>query len=213
MRIGLVGPLRASTPDAESGRAAEGDDELFREAASFLLGDADADQIVFLGEAAFLDRATQAWARSLGPDVADEARFLARAAELAASGTADALERLLDADAAVARLSSIRKLPPPPARAVELVDDRVVLFVHDKAVLDEEDIANAHLVVYGRADESAIRRFGRRVFFTPGPLSKRQVGLLEASEDGVALSLFDLSGEPVWREAISAGPSKMTVAS
>jgi len=44
----------------------------------------------------------------------------------------------------------VRRLPPPPARAIEMIDDRVVLLVHDKAVLDEEDIANAHLIVYGK---------------------------------------------------------------
>ena len=90
--------------------------------------------------------------------------------------------------------------------------DRMVLFVHDKAILDEEDIANAHLIVYGRASESDLRRFGRRAFFTPGPLKGGRVGVLEATDDGVTVSLYDLSGQPVWRETLAQAATKVTVA-
>lgn len=198
MRIGVIGP-------------AEGVASEFREAVSFLLGDADAEHVVYLGAGEFVEGAIDAWARELGGDDA-EATFLERAARLACSGRPDEIEDLLEADAALARLEFVRKLPPPPARAIEMMDDRVVLFVHDKAVLDEEDIANAELIVYGRASESDLRRFGRRTFFTPGPLRGGRVGVLEASEGRVTISLYDLTGIPVWRQSMAPKSTKVTVA-
>lgn len=196
MRIGLLGP---------------GEDEaLFRQAASFLLEEADVEQLVYLGDAAFLEAATSRWAREL--DVATEDAFLRRALDVAMSGSADEVDALLARDTLTGRLAQIRKLPPPPARAIELVDDRVVVFVHDKAVLDEEDIANAAVVVYGRAREAGVRRFGKRLFVTPGPLEGRRVALIEDDDDGAFVSLVDLDGKPVAREALTLGSTKMTVA-
>jgi hypothetical protein len=196
VRIGLIGPGE--------------DDALLRESARTLLETAAVDQVVYLGDAAYLEGATDRWAHELG--VATDDAFLKRALEVAMSGSADDVDALLASDALTARLAHVRKLPPPPARAVELVDDRVVLFVHDKAVLDEEDIANASLVVYGRASEAVFRRFGKRAFFTPGPLSGRRLGVIESTDDGAFVSLLDLAGQPVLREAILGGSTKLTVA-
>jgi hypothetical protein len=203
MRIGLLGPAERA-PDGGSSQA-------FREAVLFLLGDAEADQVVYLGSGELAERELDAWAREMGGED-PEASFLRTAAEIAPTGTPEAIEALLARDALVARLAAVRRLPPPPARALEMIDDRVVLFVHDKAILDEEDIANAHLIVYGKSNESEFRRFGRRAFFTPGPLAKGRVGVLEAGDEGVTLALFDVSGVPLWREAIFQGGTKVTVA-
>jgi hypothetical protein len=198
MRIGLLGPTD--------------DEDAFREAVTFLLTDAEADRVIFLGEGEMAQRAIDGWAQELAGDDPEES-FLERAAALAIGGRPDELEALLARDAEVARLGAIRKLPPPPARAVEMLDDRLVLFVHDKSVLDEEDIANANIIVYGKASESDLRRFGRRVFFTPGPLRGGRVGLLEAADDGVTLGLYDLAGVPIWRESLAQLGTKVMVSS
>ena len=196
MRIGLLGP---------------GEDEaLFREAAKLLLAESDVDQIVYLGDATFLEDATERWVREL--DVATEDGFLRRVLDVAMSGSAEDVDGLLARDTLTARLAQIRKLPPPPERAIELIDDRVVIFVHDKAVLDEEDIANAAIVVYGKAAEAGVRRFGKRLFVTPGPLEGRRVALIEDDDDGAYVSLLDLTGRAVLRESVMAGSTKMTVA-
>jgi hypothetical protein len=197
MKIGLLGPTD--------------DEDTLREAASFLLGDADADQVVFLGDGAFLEAALARWAVEVGLE--GGTTFLDRALAAALSEDPRVIDQFLADDAGARRLVDVRRLPDPPARAVELLDDRIVLFVHDKAVLDEEDIANAHLIVYGRAPESHLRKFGKRAFFTPGPLSAGRVGLVEAGPEGFTVSVYDISGMPILREALTTATTKVMVSS
>ncbi len=191
MRIGLIGP-------------ADGNIALLREAAEFLLGDCGADEAVYLGADDAATTVVEGWAREVMAGPAGEDAFLAEAADRAVRGDADALDELLARDAEVRRLSALRCLPPPPARAVEVIDEKVVLLVHDKSQLDEDDIANAFLVVYGRGKQAAVNRFGPRTFFTPGPLSGSRVALIEREADGgLAIALYDPStGEPAGRETL-----------
>ncbi len=200
MRIGLLGP-------------ALGDDAALKEAVEFLLGDAGVDQAIYLGEDdGALERVITTFAREIfGTEPTTDA-FLDRAVSLAGSGTPEEIEELLGAEASVRRLTAIRKLPPPPARAVEMVADRIFLAVHDKSVLDEEDIANAALIVYGNGKEAELRRFGPRYFVTPGPVAAGRVALLEVEDDGgVSIALFEVSGLPVMREKMARRTSKMHV--
>ena len=198
MRIGLIGP-------AEDATAA------LREAAEFLLGDAEVDQVIYLGEDETLRKMSREWARDLaGGDGRD---FLSRAAKVAVDGSPDAIEAFLEADQQIRRISRLRTLPAAPARAVEMVGDRIVLVVHDKKVLDEEDIANAAVIVYGESKEALLKQFGPRYFFTPGPLSAGRVGMLELDEEGRIVALaFEPSGMPVWREVLMGRGAKLTVA-
>jgi hypothetical protein len=185
---------------------------MLREAVEFLIGDAACDQAIYLGVDDTIDRVVADWATELLGGVHIEEAFLDRVAELAPAGSAADLERLLAADATARRLDAVRKIPPPPARAVEMLDDRILLVVHDKAVLDEEDIANAHLIVYGRARRSDLKRFGPRYFFTPGPLSAGRVGLVELADAGhVELALYDPSGVPLWRETLERRTGRIVV--
>jgi hypothetical protein len=182
-----------------------------REAASFLLGDAEADQVVFLGDGTFLERVLERWGLDLGLD--GGSKFLDRAMAAASTGEPRAIEQFLSEDAGARRIVDVRRLPDPPARAIELLDDRIVLLVHDKAVLDEEDIANAHVIVYGLSEEAQLRRFGKRAFFTPGPLASGRVGILESSEEGLTVALYDVSGMPVLRESLALGTARVVVSS
>jgi hypothetical protein len=199
VRIGLLGP-------------SSGDVGTLREAVEFLIGDAACDQAIYLGVDDTIDRVVGEWAAELIGGAGNEEAFLDRVAEVAPAGSAADLERLLAADTTVRRLESVRKIPAPPARAVEMLDDRIVLVVHDKAVLDEDDIASAHLIVYGRSQRSDLKRFGPRYFFTPGPLAGGKVGMVELLDDGqVELSLYDPSGAPLWREALERRTGRVVV--
>jgi hypothetical protein len=202
MRIGLLGP-------------ADGNTELLREAADFLLGDCGVDQAVYLGNDDSARHVVDKWAEQVMGGEASEDAFLREARRVALSGSAEEIQTLLTRDHEVRRLSALRCLPPPPARAVEVCDEKVVLFVHDKALLDEEDIANAFLVVYGRSKALAINRFGPRSFFTPGPLSGKRVAVLEREVDGtLAIAMFNPeTGEPAGHETLIARRSHVVVQS
>jgi hypothetical protein len=203
MRIGLLGP-------------AQGNAELLREAAEFLLGDCGVDQAVYLGADDTAKGVVERWAAEVMGGEASEDAFLREAAKLAATGDPRQIDNLLRRDHEVQRLSSLRCLPPSPARAVEVYDDKVVLFVHDKGQLDEEDIANAFLVVYGRSKGSAFNRFGPRAFFTPGPLQAGgRVAVLEREDDGnLVIAMFDpQTGEPAGRETLVTKRTRLVVLS
>lgn len=199
MRIGLLGP-------------AEDEPALLREATEFLLGDCGADQTIYLGTAATLQQVVQQWSLELRGG-RDGRPFLEEAAELALTGDSAAIDAMLARDRELMRLTSLRALPSAPGRAIELFDDKVVLFVHDKAVLDEEDIANAFLIVYGRSRQVAMHRFGPRTFFTPGPLKAGCVALIERESDGsVAIAQFDPhTGEPRGRGIVPVRRSRLVV--
>jgi hypothetical protein len=202
MRIGLLGP-------------SEDNPSLLREAAEFLLRDCGVDQAVYLGADELAAQVVERWAEQVMGGSATEDAFLREAVRLACSGTAEAIQALLQRDDEVRRLNAVRCLPPPPARAVEVLDDKVVLFVHEKSLLDEEDIANAFLVVYGRSKSSALNRFGPRSFFTPGPLRSGRVAVLERESDGsLAIAQFNpQTGEPVARDVLHGSHARLVVQS
>ncbi|MBX3252153.1 MAG: hypothetical protein KF901_33575 [Myxococcales bacterium] len=198
MRIGLIGPATAD------------DEEALREAVEFLLGDAEAEVAVYLGDDDFADGLAKRLEREL---LRGDARdFLDRALDVACGGAPDEIQDFLERDRQLRRLGSLRTLPPAPARAVEIVGDRIVLMVHDKRILDEDDIANATMIIFGRSTELLLKRFGPRYFFSPGPLAGGKVGLLEAEDDGrIAVSAFAPTGEPLWREVLQGKRSKLSV--
>lgn len=197
MRIGLIGPAGKDNTQLER-------------ALDVLTADAAMRQVIYLGADDAAGQVVEARARA-GLD-GDE--FLRRGAELACSGSADDITQLLAEQRATRRTRLVRRLPEPPARAIEMLDTWIVLAVHDKAVLDEDDIANAHIIVYGRAEEPVLKRFGPRCFFTPGPLAQEQVGCLELMPEGhVEIRLVGLDGSVRLREPLHAMGGKLVVTS
>jgi hypothetical protein len=194
MRIGIIGQAGES-------------DEL-RRAIDLFLTDSQVKQIIYLGDDSAVDAVLTDFAReNLGED-----EFLRRGAALACAGSADDIEGLLAEDRAAQRLSLLRRLPPPPARAIEMLEKWIVLAVHDKAILDEDDVANAHVIVYGKAPEADFKRFGPRSFLTPGPLARGKVGHIALRSDGgLDVSLLDLTGNALLRESISPALAKVVV--
>jgi hypothetical protein len=196
MRIGLVGP----GADAAHGELERG--------LGLLLRDASVRHVLYLGDDDAVDPVIAAW-RAQGLD--DDA-LLAQAVDLACEGSADQLGALLREDRASRRGFAIRKLPALPSRAIEMIERFIVLGVHDKAVLDEDDIASAHIIVYGKSDGPSLRRFGPRSFFTPGPVRDGHVGCLSIEAGGACeVTLLALSGNVVLREQLSAPGAKLVV--
>jgi hypothetical protein len=198
MRMGLIGPAAPGSPELGRALALFGADDAVR-------------RIVYLGA----DTAVDGLSAPQRQPGLEEPEFLARAAALACDGSADEIGALLAQERSGGQLQLLRKLPEPPARAIEMLDKWIVLAVYDKAVLDEDDIANAHIIVYGRSEEPGIKRFGPRCFFTPGPLESGKVGCIELMPQGhIEVRLLDLSGAVLFREALyGGGGAKLVVSS
>jgi hypothetical protein len=191
------------------GRADDAQPQL-RRAIEFFLSDPEIKQIMYLGEDTAIDDVVADFAR----ENIDEDEFLRRGVELACGGTPQAIESLLAADRETQRLSLLRRLPAPPARTIEFLEKWIVLAVHDKAVLDEDDVANAHVIIYGKADTADFKRFGPRTFLTPGPLVQGRIGRVSLRSDGgLEVSLLDLDGNSLLRESFPPTLAKLVVAS
>jgi hypothetical protein len=196
MRIAIIGQARNS--------------DMLRRAVDMFLSDPQVKQIIYLGNDAAVDDVVDEFARqNLGED-----EFLRRGATLACNGSAEAIDQLLAEDNAAQRLSVLRRLPDPPALAVEMLEKWIILGVHDKAVLEEDDVANAHVIVYGKASEADFKRFGPRSFLTPGPLEKGKVGRIALRPDGgLDVTVLDLEGTALLRESIAPELAKIVVSS
>lgn len=194
-RIAIIGP-------------ADGAESALGAALDRLLDDDSLRHVIYLGD----DQAVgEVLAGRRRTSLAQE-EFLSRGVALACGGQAQDIEALLAEHHAARRLSTVRRLPAAPALAVEMLEKWILLLVHDKAELEEDDIANAHAIVYGRAPKPRFKRFGPRCFFTPGPLSAGHTGLLELSEGGeLRLQLVDLDGKVVQSEQLESGGTKFSV--
>lgn len=196
-----------STKVAVIGPAA-GEARVLTETIQWALSDPSVRQVIYLGDD---DVAAEAVSELLKSSLSPS-DFWTDAANVALRGSTTDIEALLDAEARGRRLSCVRSLPEAPARAVEMLERWILLAVHDKAILDEDDIANAHVVLYGKSQEPAFKRFGRRCFFCPGPLSKGNVGFLELMPEGdLKLMLTDLSGAELNSETLKANSAKLVV--
>ncbi|MDD9939604.1 MAG: hypothetical protein OXU20_00950 [Myxococcales bacterium] len=205
IRIGIIGPVGGATPSSPPGKG--GRDALGR-ALEQLLDDPEIHQIIYLG----LDDAATAAVEAQQRDALSEEAFLDRAAKLAHGGTPSAIDALLAEDEKRRRLAIVRRLPHPPARAIEMFERWILLAVHDKAMLDKDDVANAQVILYGKAKHADFKRFGPRCFFTPGPVSAGLVGRLELSAAGdLTLQAYDRHGRMEIDETLEAGSAKLVV--
>lgn len=196
MRLGFIGP-------------ADTDADALEQAAKLLICDFEADAVIYLGED---DALLEFVAAHESED--NEHRIEQRVAQVAATGSPDDIEDVLRKLRGALYLGKLRIAPPPPTRAMEMLDDRIVLIVRHKSTIGEEDVINSNIVVYGDAGELMFKRFGPRCFFSPGPLDDGHVGLLDDQSEagGVVLKAIDLSGDVWWSEPIQGRGAKVMVA-
>ncbi len=201
MRLGLIGP-------------AQGDLVGLARAARVLYDDARAERVLYLAADGALDRVVSGWARTLvGGEPSADAVF-ERAATLCAEASADAIDAFVGKERALLELKAFVTLPEAPARTIEMFDGRVVLFVFDKSTLDEEDIAAAAVLVFGKSPMPLIKRVGTRIFVSPGALGPSSGrAILDDSGGGLRLETIDERGVVVGEESLAPGPpaSKMRV--
>lgn len=183
MRLGLLGP--AGDDLATLARSAE-----------FLLNGAKVNRAIYLGADDALEETVALWAESLvGSDASDEGLWN-RAFRVAAEGTPAQIDGFLRGERARLRLKSLEGLPTSELRSVEMFGDRVAVLIHDKALLDEEDIFSATFLVYGKSDGPLVKKIGPRWFLTPGPTGSPGGGalVLDDANDEVVATLYDAEG-------------------
>jgi hypothetical protein len=191
MRLGLMGP-------------AGGDVGALGRAAEYLLNGARVHRAIYLGNDGALDRAVASWARKLvGDDPTDDAAWR-RAADLAVAAQPAQIDRFVATERARIRLKSLEALPESLTRTIEMVGDRVAVLIHDKALLEEEDILAANLLLFGKSDGPLIRKIGPRWFITPGPINSQEGGIavLDDEKEDIVVTIFDNEGKPTQREVL-----------
>jgi hypothetical protein len=191
VRLGLLGP--AGDDLATLARSAE-----------FLLNGAKVTRAIYLGDDDALENTVALWAESLvGPDPSDDGVW-ERALQVACDGSPEQIDAFLRGERARLRLKALESLPTLELRTVEMFGDRVAVLIHDKALLDEEDIFSATFLVYGRGDGPLIKKIGPRWFLTPGPIGSPGGGavVLDDTEDDVVATLYDADGRAARTEIL-----------
>jgi len=192
MKLGLLGPAGGDL--AALGRAAE-----------LLVGAAKVDRVIYLGPDDALERAVEAWTKRIVGDDPTESAMWARAAEVAVSGSPAEIDGFVERERKRLALRVFESLPGGKARTIEIVGDRVAVLVYEKALLDEEDIFAANLILYGKSDQPVIRRIGARWFVTPGKLGSPGGGacVLDDAGDDVVVTMYDGVGKACHHEALT----------
>jgi hypothetical protein len=173
-------------------------------AAFFLLQTAQVGKAIYLGDDDALDQTVALWAESLVGDDPSADGVWRRAAELSLYGTVDAIDDFVRGERSRLRLRALRNLPPKGGRTIEMLNEAVAVLLHDKALLDEEDMLPASLLVYGKSATPLVRRIGSRWFLTPGTTGPTGgVAVLDDSSDEVRATIFTADGRSVWRDTLT----------
>jgi len=169
-----------------------------------VLDELSPDRAVYLGVDGALDDVVSRWAVDLVKgDPSDDAVWK-RAQETCARGTHVQIQAFLELERRRQRLKRLECLPHPTARTIEMFDTVVTVLIHDKALLDEEDMLPASLLVFGRSAEPIIHRIGMRCFLSPGPAAHPRggVALLTQEEDNVRATIYGADGAIVMNEIV-----------
>ncbi|HKQ69414.1 MAG TPA: hypothetical protein VJT73_08750 [Polyangiaceae bacterium] len=193
MRFGVLGP-------------ANGDLAALEQGASLLLLRHHAEEVIYLGPDDALDRVVGGWARRLvGGDPTDHGIW-GRAAARCVAGNPQEIDRFMAAERQRERLKSLKCLPAATARTVEILEGRVAVLLYDKALLDEEDILPASLLIFGKNKEPLVRQVGSRTFVSPGEFGGRG-GIALFADDAhgeVTVSMYERGGDVLESHAVAA---------
>jgi hypothetical protein len=184
MRFAVLGPANDDLVALEKG-------------ANLVLFEHEAEQVIYLGPDDALDRVVRGWAaRLVGDDPTDEGIW-DRAARRCAEGTPDQIDRFIAAERRRERLKALRCLPAATSRTIEILEGRVAVLLHDKALLDEEDILPASLLIFGKSHVPVVRNVGSRTFISPGEIGGGPAGIALLSDDengDLIVSIYEPTG-------------------
>jgi hypothetical protein len=201
MRLGLLGP-------------AQNHEAKLLHALRFLRQEVAIDRAVYLGIDGALDRVVRRLASELVRGDPDESALWARAVERCARATHQQIDAFLRDERERRSLSVFQSLPGDGTRVIEILNGKVAVMIYDKALLDEEDILPASVLVFGKSEEALVKQVGSRWFLSPGAFGAAGLMTLEDQEDGIHLTLFDAECREQARELlIAARATKLKVTS
>ncbi len=193
MRLGLIGPARK-------------DPVILKKRAEFLLDVLHVDRAVYLGVDGVLDEVVRGWASQLVQGDPSDAAVWQRAVDACSTAKHEQIDAFLEAERGRQRLKILECLPHATARTIELFETVVAVLIHDKALLDEEDMLPASIMVFGRSAEPLVHRIGLRCFVSPGPANHPQGGvamLTDEGDEGVRASIYAPDGTVVQTEVVA----------
>jgi hypothetical protein len=168
------------------------------------------DRAVYLGVDGVLDEMVGGWAAALVQGEPSDAAVWDRAVHTCAKGSCQQIDAFLEAERRRQRLKVLQCLPHASARTIELFDTVVTVLIYDKALLDEEDMLPASILVFGRSSEPVVHRIGVRCFVSPGPANHPRGGLVllsDENDDGITASIYAPDGKCVLTE-VAASPNR-----
>lgn len=192
MRLALLGPAEGHTTELAA-------------AARFLLDEKLVDRAVYLGIDGALDEVVHAWAESLVGEDPSEQALWGRAARACLRAGASDIDVFISKERARASLRVFESLPDSETRAVEMLGGALAVMIHDKAMLNEEDMLPARLLIFGKSKSAVIKQVGQRWFLSAGSLGDAGSGvmLLDDTDDGIHLTLLDRACREVRTEHLS----------
>jgi hypothetical protein len=192
MRLGILGPAQGDLPALARG-------------AQYLLDEARVERVVYLAADDALDRVVASWASEIVGDTQGTDGLVARAAARCAAADPATIDEFVDMERARLRLQVMSSLPSN-RRSIEILDGRVVLFVWDKSTLDEDDIAAASILCFGKSNEAMIKKVGTRTFVAPGPVGGKDGGcaVLDDGDGGVRISIVTHDGQVTAKGSVGA---------
>lgn len=194
MRLALLGPAGPRTKALET-------------AARFVLEQLRVDRAVYLGVDGALDEVIAAWAKELVGDDPTEVAVWERALAACAQAEPEAIDEYITAEQERRALRTFESLPDGGTRAVEMLGGALAVMIHDKALLDEEDMLPARLLLFGKSPQAVVKQVGQRWFLSPG--SFEEGGLMTLDDDGdgdgdgVTLTIYDANLSPVRNELLT----------
>jgi hypothetical protein len=195
MRFAVLGPANGDLAALEKG-------------ASLLLFEHQAEEVIYLGPDDALDRLVLGWAgRLVGRDPSDEGIW-DRAAARCTSARHDVVDGFIAAERKRQRLKALKCIPAATSRTIEILEGRVAVLLYDKALLDEEDILPASLLIFGKSKDPLVRHVGSRTFISPGELGGGKCGIALFSDDAgtgeVSVAMYDPGGRMLETHPLAA---------
>jgi hypothetical protein len=190
MRLALLGPAEGHTSALEA-------------AARFLLSIKAVDRAVYLGIDGALDVIVRKWGSDLVGDNPSEDGVWRRAVRACFRADAATIDRYLEAERKRRALRIFESLPDADTRAVEMLGGALVVMIHDKGQLNEEDMLPARLLLFGKSRPAVVKQVGQRWFVSPGTFEEAGVLTLDDGDEGILLTQFDGACKEVRTEKLS----------